>query len=150
MEQESRQPESSTGFTFFSFVWRFLIALVLVLTTYNPTDYSLFGWIGAAFTNDSLGPAHLFVCVLFMIGWTIFLVATFRSLGPLGLTLGAAFFGTLIWMLSDLGILTTASFSTITWIALVCLAGLLAIGLSWSHVWRRMTGQLVVDHVEES
>jgi hypothetical protein len=36
-----------------------------------------------------------------------------------------------------------------TWIALLCLSGLLAIGMSWSHVRRRLTGQIDVDAVDE-
>jgi hypothetical protein len=34
------------------------------------------------------------------------------------------------------------------WVSMVCLALLLAIGMSWSHVRRRMTGQVDVDDVE--
>jgi hypothetical protein len=33
----------------------------------------------------------------------------------------------------------------LTWVILLCLALLLAVGLSWSHVWRRLTGQYEVD-----
>jgi hypothetical protein len=32
-----------------------------------------------------------------------------------------------------------------TWVILVILSVMLAIGLSWSHVWRRLTGQFEVD-----
>lgn len=149
MEKDSNiSINDQQNFSAGGFFWRFLGALILVMATYNPTDYSLYAWISTSFTTDTLGPEHFFVSILFMIGWSIFLVASMRSLGPLGMFLGAAFFGTLIWMLVDYGILAAGSFSTITWIALVCLAGLLAIGLSWSHVWRRMTGQLVVDDVD--
>jgi hypothetical protein len=31
------------------------------------------------------------------------------------------------------------------WIAIVCVALLLALGLSWSHLWRRLTGQVDTD-----
>ena len=121
--------------------WRFGAALVLVLATYNPSQYSYFQWVGNAMSEDTLGSPQLFVGVLLLIGWAIFLVATFNALGRLGMALGIAFFGSLIWMLTDWGILATDSMSAMAWIALVCLAGLLAIGLSWAHIWRRMTGQ---------
>ncbi|HLU47469.1 MAG TPA: DUF6524 family protein, partial [Planctomycetota bacterium] len=86
--------------------------------------------------------------VVVVAGWLILFRASFRSLGGLGLFLGAAFFGTLIWFLISLGWLTLDQRSEITWIALVCLSGLLALGLSWSHVRRRLTGQLDVDDVD--
>jgi hypothetical protein len=35
-----------------------------------------------------------------------------------------------------------------TWVSLFCVALLLAVGLSWSHVWRRLTGQFEVDDGE--
>lgn len=139
---------ASREFTPLSFVWRMLFALILVLSTYNPTDYSYYRWIRSVITDGNLGPEHFFVGVIILIGWTILLIASYRSLGRFGLFLGAAFFGTFIWLLTDLGLLEAESFSAITWIALVCLAGLLAVGLSWSHVWRRLTGQFEVDDVD--
>jgi len=30
----------------------------------------------------------------------------------------------------------------------VCLAVLLAVGMSWSYIWRRLTGQVAVDEVD--
>jgi hypothetical protein len=33
-------------------------------------------------------------------------------------------------------------------VILVILSVMLAVGLSWSHVWRRMTGQFEVDEVD--
>ena len=80
-----------------------------------------------------------------MIGWAILFVATQRSLGTFGLILLAALLGGVVWMFIDIGVLSVASVSALTWVALVCLAVLLAIGLSWSHIWRRVTGQFEVD-----
>ena len=49
----------------------------------------------------------------------------------------------------SVGVLTVQSPDMITWVALICLSGLLALGLSWSHVRRRLTGQIDVDEVDE-
>ncbi len=96
--------------------------------------------------TDSLGPLHFFLGVLLIIGWTIFLHATLQSLGRLGIILALAFFGTFVWLLVDFGWLAADSVSAMTWIALVCLAGMLTIGITWSALWRRMTGQVdVID-----
>lgn len=62
---------------------------------------------------------------------------------------GAVLIGTGIWLLTDIGIVRAESASAITWLALIALGILLAIGLSWSHVWRRLSGQLEVDEVSD-
>lgn len=127
------------------FLFRLLAALVLVLATYNPSGHSFFHWLQGALGEGSIGAVHFLAGVVLAIGWTIYGVASFRSLGPLGLTLGAAFFAALVWLLIDFGLLSLESARTVTWIVLVCLSALLAVGVSWSHVWRRLTGQLEVD-----
>ena len=38
---------------------------------------------------------------------------------------------------------------SLAWVALVAIATVMAVGLSWSHVRRRVSGQLDVDDVEE-
>jgi hypothetical protein len=116
-----------------------------VLITYNPTEYSFIGWLNHARSQGTLGPEHFVVGVALLIGWVILLVATSRSLGALGLILGGALLGGVVWLLMDLGVLSVSSFSSATWVSLFCIALLLAVGLSWSHVWRRLTGQFEVD-----
>ena len=87
--------------------------------------------------------------VVLLIGWTIYLRATLRSLGPFGLVLAVAFFGTLVWLLVDTGLIPANSVRAITYIVLVIISGVLAVGVSWSHVRRRITGQADVDEVDE-
>ena len=137
----SRAHELTAG----GLLMRFVAALVLVLATYNPSGYSSYTWIREAFVASEVGALHFFVIVLLVIGWTIYLVASFRSLGALGMTLGALFFAALIWLLVDFGLLAAESLRSLTWIILVCLAALLTIGVAGSHIWRRLTGQLEVD-----
>lgn len=142
---ERSKSGSSRDVSVGGFMVRLLAALLLVLATYNPTPYSYYDWVSGALGAGSLGALHFFLGVLLVIGWTIFAVASLKSLGPIGLALGAAFFATLVWLLIDFGILALESAQTISWVVLLCLAGLLAIGVSWSHIWRRLTGQLEVD-----
>jgi hypothetical protein len=79
----------------------------------------------------------------------VFWIATWRALGTLGVTLAGIVLAALIWLLFDIGLLEQKSVSAITWIALFCLATILAIGVSWSHVWRRITGQINVEDVDD-
>ena len=141
------QGRPSREFNFMGFVWRFIASLFLVLVSYNPTEYNYWSWLVNAMNNDpsTLGPQHFVVGVVLMIGWVILLAATQRSLGMLGLMLGAMLLGGVVWLLVDIGWLNVATFSSATWVALISIAVLLAVGLSWSHVWRRLTGQFEVD-----
>lgn len=136
---------ASREFTFLSFLWRFIATLALVLLTYNPSDFSYVAWLRAASPENPLGPEHFVVGFVLLIGWVILLAATHRSLGTFGLILGAALLGSVVWLLTDIGWLNIETVSSATWVALVCIAALLAVGLSWSHVWRRLTGQFEVD-----
>jgi len=134
------------GITWSGFLLRFIAAIVLVFTTYNPEGYSYYHWV-----KDSLPaiePLMIFAAVILLIGWTIFLRATARSLGPFGLLLALAFFGTLIWLVVDWGLVPAESVRAITYITQFVICGVLATGISWSHIRRRMTGQIDVDEVE--
>ncbi len=73
------------------------------------------------------------------------MVATQRSLGNLGIAILLALVATGIWLLVDLGVVNADSSRAIAWISLFAVAFILAVGLSWSHVWRRLSGQLEVD-----
>jgi len=64
-------------------------------------------------------------------------------------TLAAVLLGAIIWLLFDIGLLQSHSMSAVTWISLVCLAIVLAVGVSWSHVWRKLTGQINVEDVDD-
>jgi len=137
-------------FGFGGFFWRLVMSAVLVLLTFNPTEFSYLHWVQRSFEDGRLGPAHALAGVVVMAGWVILLRAASRSLGMGGMLIGAACFGTLVWFLISLGWRAIDARSTITWIALLCLSALMAIGLSWSHVRRRLTGQIDVDDVDQA
>jgi hypothetical protein len=136
-------------FTAGSFGIRLLMAGVLVILTFNPTEFSYLHWLYRSYEGESLGAAHALTGVIVVAGWLFLFRASYRSLGMLGLLLGAAFFGTLVWFLISIGVLTVNSRNILTWIALICLSGLLALGVSWSHIRRRISGQLDVDRIDE-
>lgn len=134
------------GLTWAGFFLRLLAAIVLVFSTYNPSGWSYYHWVSENLSN--LNPLMALAGIVLLIGWTIYLRATARSLGIFGLLLAAAFFGTLLWLVIDWGLVAVDSITAITYIILVIMCGILAIGISWSHVRRRMTGQVDVDEIE--
>jgi hypothetical protein len=137
----------ATEFNAGSFVGRWLFALLLVLGTYNPTQWCYFNWATAETT--SFGPVVAIVGMLLLIGWIMFIRATFMSMGWLGITLGAALFGCIVWLFVDLGWLSLDSEGTIAWVVQAILSLILATGMSWSHIRRRMSGQFDVDEKDD-
>ncbi len=126
---------------------RFIAALVLVFCTYNPEGYSYYHWVIQQLPDYSV--LKIFLGVVLAIGWTIFIRATLRSLGALGLALAFAFFGTLLWLIVDYGLVPADSVRALSYIVLLVLSGVLAVGMSWSHIRRRLSGQADMDDVDE-
>ncbi|MCA9729375.1 MAG: DUF6524 family protein [Candidatus Eisenbacteria bacterium] len=126
---------------------RFLFALVLVFMTYNPSGVSYVGWLTRSIP-DHVGPVLILAGVVLAIGWTVFIRAARQSLGLVGFVLTVALFGTLLWLLIDVGIVPRDSVSAIAYAVLVLFAGILAVGMSWSHLRRRFSGQVDVDRVD--
>lgn len=139
----------SGGLTAVGMLLRFVFALVLVLLTYNPSGKSAYHWISTAVAESNFGPLHLILVALLLIGWVVYWIATWRALGALGVSLAGLLLGAIIWLLFDIGLLRAESVSAVTWIVLVALSAVLAIGVSWSHVWRRVTGQINVEDVDD-
>ena len=125
---------------------RFVFAALLVFFSYNPSGYSYLHWVVNDLQNFS--PWMVLAGVVLVIGWVVFIRATLRSLGPIGLILAAAFVGVLIWGMVDLGVLSLENASAFIWIVEIFVAGILCLGMSWSHLRRRMSGQVDVDDVE--
>lgn len=137
---------SNKGITWTGFFLRLLAAIILVFSSYNPSEWSYYHWVTKNLSD--LNPLMALAGITLLIGWAIYLRATARSLGIIGLLLAAAFFGTLLWLVIDWGLVSADSITAITYIILAILCAILAVGISWSHVRRRMTGQVDVDEIE--
>lgn len=133
----------ASEFTAGSFLARWLFAAALVFGTYNPSDFSYYSWVMGR--TAEFGPIMAMAGVALLIAWIVFLRATMESMGILGIVLGGALFGCLIWWLIDIGVLHVDSTNALTWVILLVLSFILAAGMSWSHIRRRLTGQVDVD-----
>jgi len=120
-------------------VIRLLIALVAVFGTYNAfgMDYvSLLQEKGITPVTSVMG-----VCLLIL--WIIALRATINSLKLIGIGLVMLFLGALVWLATDyvdLGPVVKTVFQ-------FCLFFLLAIGMNWSIIRRKVSGQQDVNDV---
>jgi hypothetical protein len=131
----------------FEFVWKWAFAFALLALTYNPTPYNYVNWLsGAGFAPVSM---MVFAGLILMIGYIVYLRATLRSIGYFGIGLVLALVSALVWVLYDFDVLSLDDSVRNTWIGLTALSFVLGIGLSWSHVRRRLAGQHDVDDVED-
>ena len=122
---------------------RVVFAVALVLLSFNPSGYSFYHWI----MSGAQEPIALkaFAGVALLIGWVICLRTAFVALGWLGVILGLALLGTLVWLLVDTKLIDPNYPSVLAWVALVILGAVLGVGLSWSLIRTRLTGQVEVD-----
>lgn len=122
---------------------RLVLAVALVLATYNPTGYSFYHWISAPPTGVTALKA--FAAVLLAIGWIVCLRTAYVALGVLGVVLVAALIVTFVWLLVDYHVVEASGADALTWIGLLACGAVLGIGLSWGLVRARATGQIEVD-----
>ena len=135
-----------TKLTWAGFFTRLLFAILVVFLSYNPEGYSYFHWGIKNFLPVS--PVKAIAGLVLLIGWVIFIRATMRSLGVIGMSLVIATCAAILWLVIDAGFLPQDSIRFFTYAALVIVSLLLAIGMSWSHIRRRLSGQLDTDDVD--
>ncbi|MFT4650971.1 MAG: hypothetical protein ACI8XX_001814 [Polaribacter sp.] len=135
---------NKNSFTLGSFLLRFVIALLLVMMTYNPSTYSWVHWLN----SDAALVYKVGSGILLLIGWVMYLRATWMSLGAIGTVLAAAFFAVLIWLLIEWDLLALDNTSVVVWVVEFILSSVLAVGMSWSHIRRKVSGQYDTDELE--
>lgn len=129
------------------FAARWAFAFVLLVATFNPTQWNYVRW--ALNDYDTQTPLVVFFGIILTIGYIIYLRATFRSIGTFGMLLIAALVGSLVWVLYDLGLLSLENRSVQVWLGIFSLSLILGVGLSWSIVRKRLSGQVDMDDVDE-
>jgi len=121
----------------FGLLVRTLACFALVFATWNPSAHNYLSWLhsdaGVA-AKTAAGAALLALQILFArIAWL--------SLGPAGVALALLILLTGALALSELGVVDLASGLTRELLALISISLLLATGVNWSLVKRRVTGQ---------
>jgi hypothetical protein len=132
-----------SGISWGGVVARLVFATALVLLTFNPSGHSFYHWL----TQPPVGitAVKAFVGVLLLICWLVCLRTAHVALGTVGVVLGAALFGTAAWLLVDAHWIDLSGTEAKTWAMLVTLGLVLGIGLSWSLIRARATGQVEVQ-----
>ena len=133
---------AATGISFSGVLIRITLSVLLVLVTFNPSGTSLAHWL--ATPPVAVTPGKAVAALLLAIGWILCLRTAFIALGRWGLLLGLGFFATLVWMLVDRDWLSIDG-SAIVWVAELVVGLLLGVGLSWSLLRAKATGQIEVN-----
>lgn len=126
------------------FLIRWAFAFGLVVATFNPTQWNYIAWS----RNGDL-PIVVLVGLLLLVGYIIYIRATLRSIGIIGMGLILAILAALIWVLFDFGWLDLANPTMNIWLGDLALSLVLGIGLSWSHVRRALSGQADMDDISD-
>jgi len=125
---------------------RWLGAFVMLAATFNPTEWNYIRWVEANWSAQM--PLAVLLGLLLAVAYMVYVVATLRSIGALGIVLIAAIFGAALWVLADWGVLTLSNQSLNLWLGILLLSLILGLGLSWSILRQRLSGQASVDEIE--
>lgn len=140
------------SFSPFSFLVRLVASLLLVFATYNAEGYSYYHWALAPLASGGGGgggfSALKFLAgIMLVVSWVVFIQAARRSIGIAGAVLVTAVCAGVIWMLIDYNVVSATSTRGVTRVVLFAISFILAVGMSWSHISRRITGQSDTDVV---
>lgn len=128
------------------FALRWIFAFVLVALTYNPTDFNYVRWVSQNFSSQL--PLAILLGLLLLVGYIVYVSATLRSIGAFGMLLVAALIAVLLWFLYDRGLLDLANRGVNIWLGIFAISIVLAVGMTWSIIWRRLSGQIDVDETD--
>ncbi|MBT8460667.1 MAG: hypothetical protein KJN60_13440 [Boseongicola sp.] len=125
------------------FLVRWLVAFTLLAVTFNPTELNFVKWAQGAWDEQT---SIVVLCgLILLVVYVVFLTAVLRGIGALGVTLVLAVMAALVWVLLDLGWLSIDNPGMMTWVAIMALSVVLAVGMYWGILWRRISGQIEVD-----
>ena len=129
---------------------RWVGALILVFLTWNAEGWSYYHWTIQPLLEGAgnFSALKFLAGMLLIAGWVVFLQATRRSIGIMGAALVAAIAGGVIWLLISSGIVTANSGRGMARVVLIGISLILAVGMSWSHLSKRLTGQADTDVVD--
>ncbi len=127
---------------------RVLIAATIVFASYNPSGKSLFHWIQSHPTpTDAWVILAAIVAILLNVG---LLIAAWKALGPVGTVIMLILFAALAYLSLQEGWVSADNATSVQWLGLILYSVFLGIGLAGAILWRRATGQVVVEDGDDA
>ena len=124
------------------FVLRLALAFALIAATYNPTEWNFVRW---AMDPQGQMPLKVLGGLVLLAIYVVFLTAVLRGIGALGVLLVLGVTAAAVWVLVDWGWLRLDDPGAVTWVAIAGLALVLAVGMYWGILWRRLSGQIETE-----
>jgi Family of unknown function (DUF6524) len=125
---------------------RWLGAFLLLAAIFNPTEWNYVTWARANWTGQM--PLIVFTGLILAVAAMVYLVSTMRSIGLLGALVIVAIFAAGLWVLTDWGLLGLENSALNIWLGIFALSLILGIGMSWSILRQRLSGQQTTDEVD--
>ena len=125
---------------------RILTAAIVVFATYNPTGKSVWHWV-TQHENPTDAWVILVAIVAILINLAL-LIATWNALGFMGTVIVLVLFAALVYL--SFQEQWVGSSNSIQWLALILYSVFLGIGLAGAILWRRATGQVVVEDSDDN
>lgn len=148
---ESKLKTASGAFGWSGFAWRWISALALVLLTYNPMGWSYIHWI-SEWNTESL-PLKALAGLVLTAAYFVAGRAAAGSLGNIGSIFFLLIFAAFIWLMQSKGWFDPKNATALTWVLQLALSIYLALGMTASFLWKRLTGQVDIaaeDHVDHN
>lgn len=127
------------SFTFGSFCLRWAAASFIVFATYNPSGYSYYHWVTSGLETQT--SAKVLAGLALAIGYVVAARISRVALGTSGFVTAL-----LCALLFSFGMMAVVSPGTrfeeeVRYLHLFSISTAIAIGVSWSHIKHRVTGQ---------
>jgi Family of unknown function (DUF6524) len=126
---------------------RWLGAFLLLAAIFNPTRWNYVTWARTNWADQM--PLIVFTGLILAVVAMVYLVSTMRSIGILGAIVIVAIFGAGLWVLTDWGLLGLQNSALNIWLGIFALSLILGIGMSWSILRQRLSGQQTTDEVND-
>ena len=128
------------------FLLRLAAAFALLALTFNPTGYSYVDWARGHWAEAM--PLIVLAGLLLAVVYVVFVTAVLRGIGAFGALLVLAVVAAAVWVMVDFGWVSLGEAGVMTWIVIAGLSVVLATGMYWGILWRRVSGQVEVDDEE--
>lgn len=131
-------------------IGRLLVAAIIVFVSYNPTGNSVFHWVQGSLDGDMPDAWVVLAAIVVILINIVLFIAAWNALGKLGSIIVLILFAALIYLSLQEGWASVDNNASLQWLGLILYSVFLGIGLSGAILWRRATGQVVTDDLDDN
>lgn len=126
-----------------------LVAAIIVFASYNPSGTSIFHWVKDNIDGDMPDAWVVLGAIVAILVNLVLFIAAWKALGKIGTIIVLILFAALVYLALQEGWASLDNNKSVQWMALILYSAFLGIGLSGAILWRRATGQVVTDELDD-